>query len=292
MTVESPVADQQQLIVHSQESLGEILLDAGVITSVDLTKILETQKKTSKRFGEVAIQLGLVRQNELQNALSRQVGYPCIISDQQGYPSDLVTAYKPFSEQSEIFRTIRTQLLLNHDEMESRPLAILSPSRSEGRSYVTANLAVVLAQLGKRTLVIDANLRAPRQHNIFQSTMTTGLSQTLLSQDEEFPIHQASFLPTLFVVPAGDIPPNPQELVSQQKFKVLLDAAAKYFSYVLIDTPSANDYSDAEIIASQAGMALIVSSKGTTPIKAVAALAKRLNQRKTDVVGCILNAAI
>ncbi|MEE9343832.1 MAG: polysaccharide biosynthesis tyrosine autokinase [Gammaproteobacteria bacterium] len=292
MTVESPVADQQQLIVHSQEILGEILLEAGVITSSDVTRILETQKKTSKKFGEVAVQLGLVKQNELQNALSKQVGYPCIISDQQGFPADLVTAYKPFSDQSEVFRTIRTQLLLNQNDMEAKPLAILSPSHQEGRSYITANLAVVLAQLGKRTLIIDANLRNPRQHSIFQSKMNAGLSKTLLSQDEEFPIHQSSFLPTLFVVPAGDIPPNPQELVSQPKFKTLLDASVKYFSYVLIDTPAANEFADAEIIAAQAGMALLVSSRGKTAINSVVSLSNRLKKGNTDIVGSILNAAV
>ena len=141
----------------------------GKISDEDITIISGLQEKEGLYFGEAAIKLKLVSTEDVQYALSRQFGYPYLRED-EGISKELVVAYEPFGKQAEIYRAIRSQLIMQCLEQGEKSLAITSPCTGDGRSYVAANLALAFAQCRKRTLLIDADFRSPRQHLIFNIT--------------------------------------------------------------------------------------------------------------------------
>src|SRR6185503_6302746 len=123
-----------------------------------------------------------------------------------------------------------------------RTLAITSPGAREGRSFIAANLAVVFAQLGQRTLLIDADFRAPRQQAIFNISDRFGLSSVLSGRADLSAAVPVSGLTGLSVLPAGPLPPNPLELLSRPSFAALLGKAQAEYDVILIDTPPATEY--------------------------------------------------
>src|SRR6185436_2788796 len=152
---------------------------------------------------------------------------------------DLVAAYEPFHPRVEELRTVRTQLLIRwyNPDAGRRTLAVVSPGSQEGRSYVAANLAIVFSQLGLRTLLIDADMRAPRQHSLFNIPDRVGLSAAISGRGDHRSAVAVPGMNGLAVLPAGTIPPNPQELLSRATFASLLKDAQNDFDIVLVDTP-------------------------------------------------------
>jgi chain length determinant protein tyrosine kinase EpsG len=170
-------------------------------------------------------------------------------------------------------------------------LAIVSPGSGEGRSYIAANLAVLFSQLGKRTLLIDADLRKPRQHEIFGLTHRVGLSTVLSGRAGWEAVHEVKSLPGLWVLPAGAVPPNPQELLSRPGFARLIQALRASYDVILIDTPAGSVWADAGTIAARAGAALMLACRDSTSVPRVAHFADDLRQFGVTVVGAVLNAA-
>src|SRR5712692_10666447 len=158
--------------------------------------------------------------------------------------SELVVANDPFHTRAEELWALRTQLLIRWSNAEARHrlLAIVSPGSGEGRSYVAANLAVVFSQLGERTLVIDADLRAPRQHRIFNVPDRVGLSAVLSGRADASAVVPVPEFGTLWLLPAGGCPPNPQELLSREALAVFLRELRADFDVILFDTPPAKLY--------------------------------------------------
>lgn len=147
-------------------SIGHILLDMGKITPVEAERVLHLQKESGLRFGDAAQKLGLITEADIQLVLAQQFDYPYLLPGQGNHPPELVVAYQPFDAQVEVFRAVRSQLMLRWFTEGRKSLAIVSYNPNDGVSLFTANLAVVFSQLGERTLLIDANLRCPQQHEI------------------------------------------------------------------------------------------------------------------------------
>ena len=153
-------------------TLGAILVDGGQLKPEDAERVLQHQKENHLRFGEAAMRLGLISEADLQFALSRQFAYAYlrqIPGEARVLSEELVSAFQPFSSRVEQLRAIRSQLMLRwFDRAEERQvLTIIGAERGEGRSYLAANLAIVFSQLGERTLLVDADMREPRQHFLF-----------------------------------------------------------------------------------------------------------------------------
>ena len=139
--------------LHTHQSIGAILIDARILTVDSAERILKLQKEHNLRFGDAAMQLGLISESDLQLALSQQFDYPYLpASGEKALSDELVAAYQPFSHLVEQLRSIRSQLLLRRFGREAGKnlLAIVGTARGEGRSFVAANLAVVFSQLGER----------------------------------------------------------------------------------------------------------------------------------------------
>lgn len=276
----------------ADQSMGDILIDLGKLGHEDINRIIQHQQEKGLYFGEAAVELGLVDQEDILQALSTQFGYT-YDRNEESLSTEMVMAYSPFGGQAEEFRTIRALLLNTWLTNERKVLAVVSPESNEGRSYVAANLAMSFSQLGRSTLLIDANLRAPRQHEIFNFTRRIGLSMLLAGrikmEDLDDLPDQISNFQHLSVLGCGAIPPNPTELLSCNAFPMILNALKKYFDIIIIDTPPAMYQADVLSIASVAGSALLVARSGCTKMDNTKNLMSTLKQADVDIVGAVLN---
>ncbi len=278
--------------LNAGRSIGAILVDTGKLSLDDAERILRVQKEHGLRFGEAAIQLELVSRADMELALASQYDYPYLLQTENGEVADeLIAAYQPFCSQVETLRALRSQLMLRWftGEEERRTLSIASPARGDGRSYLTANLAVVFSQLGEHTLLIDADLRNPRQHQLFKLDNQTGLSTLLAGRGDRNAIERIPSFVDLSVLAAGPIPPNPQELLGRPSFARLLDEMVQEYDIVLLDTPAAADYADVHTIAVRASGALLLARSSSTRVSEFRELSKTLNQSGVAMVGSVLN---
>ncbi len=287
----TPAAAGSVVAKRSERSIGAILIDAGKLTPEDAERILRLQREQGLRFGDAATKLGLITQADIEFVLSRQFDYPYLLRGQSGVSEDLVAAYAPFSPQVETLRALRSQLMVRWFDTNParKALAIVSAARNEGRSFIAANLAVVFSQLGEHTLLIDADLRNPCQHKLFGLDNRAGLSAVLSGRGGPEAIQRIPALRDLSVLPAGALPPNPLELLARPLFLQLLQELANEFDVIILDSPAAAEYADAQTLAERAGAALIVARTNATRILQVRRVIEGLSQGSTTVVGTVLN---
>lgn len=271
----------------TDRSIGEIIREHGNLTAQDVEKVLAYQRQHGVRFGEAAMALGLASGDQVMAALSEQFNYPS--TQTHDFGDELVVLSRPFTAQAESLRAIRSRLLMAEANGAGKPLAIVSPDAGDGKSYFAANLAAALAQLGRRTLLIDADLRNPRQHEIFRVDNSAGLSGILAGRKDLQPIKPVEGLPALFVMPAGGTPPNPLELIERAAFEVMLAELATRFDQIIIDTPAASLGSDALVAASRGGHALVVARRNTSRLTALRDLTSALSFASAKVLGLIYN---
>lgn len=271
----------------SDRSLGAILIDSGVLKPEDAERILRLQKEKGLRFGEAAVQLGLVSDADMRFALAAQFEYPYLQSGKASVDQEVIAAYQPFAAQVEALRAVRSQLMLRWftGEAGRHALVIVSPGRGDGRSWLAANLAVVFSQLGEHTLLIDGDLRHPRQHKLFGVDNRLGLSALLSGREDADAIHKVPGLRDLSVLTAGAVPPNPQELLCRQSFGELLARLGGQYDVVIVDSPAGDDYADAQLIAGRCGGALLVARQNSSRIKGSRALVDAIAQTGASVVG-------
>lgn len=274
---------------RSDLNIGRLLLDSGKISAQDAERVLMSQKESGLRFGEAALKLKLVTEDDIQYALATQFGYPCLNNGEGGFSSELVAAYEPFTSQVEALRALRTQLLLRWFRVGHKHLAVIATNPGEGCSNVVANLAIVFSQLGERTLLIDGNMRAPRQHLLFNLGNRAGLSEILAGRADTSSIVRIPQLRDLSVLTAGAMPPNPTELIGRAQLPGLLQALAGQHEVILIDTPPANQAGDAQNIASLAQGAMLVVRKGYSRLGDVDTLKASLNGAGVPIVGAVVN---
>ena len=278
--------------VDGRKPIGEMLVDWGRLEAGDVQRILDFQAKAGLPFGEAGIAMGLLDRDDVNEVLAIQFGQPAVAGDST-LSAELVAAREPNSPAVENLRALRSQLMLRWFENDARQaaLAVVSPGSGEGRSWVIANLAVLFSQLGKRTLLIDADLRHPRQHQIFGLPGRIGLSAVLAGRAGWEAVTEVKALPDLWVLPAGAVPPNPQELLARPGFNKLLAAMRSSYEVILIDTPAAETSADASTVAAKAGAALVLACQDASSMGRVAALADELRQFGVTVVGAVLNGA-
>ena len=210
--------------------------------------------------------------------------------ERQAAPGEgLVLAHSPYHPRSEQMRMLRTELLLRHDAGESaNVVSVLSPCAGEGRSQLAAELAVAFSQLGRPTLLVDADLRRPQQHVLFNADNTLGLSQAIAR--EQVPRFQSvTGLPSLFLLTAGAPPPNPLELLSTRCFEVMAGEWRQHFQFVVLDTPPIGRYADALAIATITGRVLSVSRARHTPYRETRDMLRRLSATQSRILGAVIN---
>jgi len=271
--------------------LGSILIEHGKLTNATAEQVAEVQRERGLRFGDAALQLKLISGEDLRRALAEQFDFHVLEPSLDGVSREVIAAYSPDHPRVEEFRLLRTQLLIRWYSPETGrcALAIVSPGPSEGRSLVAANLAVGFAQLGHRTLLLDADMRTPRQHRLFNVSDRMGLSAVLTGRADSSAAIPVPGCGDLWVLPAGSLPPNPQELLSRPAFASLLKNLQAEYDVVLIDTPPAKLYADVQSIAFRAGVALVVARRDQTRITDAAEVVRELTDSGIRVVGTVMN---
>ncbi|MDM5179395.1 chain length determinant protein tyrosine kinase EpsG [Massilia sp. DJPM01] len=275
-------------IKRADSSIGHMLLESGKITPENAERVLRMQKELGIRFGEAAQRLGLINEADIQQVLARQFDYPYLQPGEGSYSPHLVAAYDPFSPQVETLRAVRSQLMLRWFARGRKSLTVVGIDRGDGASLFAANLAVVFSQLGEHTLLVDANLRTPAQHSIFNIPGKQGLSDVLAGRaDLDVTAHVGSFV-DLSVLGAGTLPPNPQELLSRSNFAGLNAQLESRYDVTLYDVAASQTGLDALVLAARTGGVLIVARKNKTHMGDVNALAEQVAQNGAVVVGSVL----
>lgn len=282
--------DVRPTALHDR-SIGDIIAEANNLTTEQVERILAHQKSHGLRFGEAAVSLGLAKGEDVLWALSQQFHYPYAAGGGPAPSDELVLAAKPFSDQAESFRVLRSQInmKLYSADAPRRAMAVISANDGDGKTFFAANLAIAFSQLGGRTLLVDGDMRSPRQHEIFGLANGSGLSGILSGRSESNVIRPVRDLPSLFVMPVGTLPPNPTELVERPAFALLMRELSNKFDHVIVDTPAAVHGADYAVISARCGAALAVARKGTTRVAALKALIGALGNTPAELAGVVMN---
>jgi protein-tyrosine kinase len=289
-TIERAMSRDVAAPVTTRElTIGALLVESGVVSASDADRIATYQHQHGMRFGEAGLRLGLMNEEDVQQALAAQHGYPVLRWRDGRVGRDVIAAYRPWTPEVEQLRAVRSQLKLRCPGC--RALAIVSPNPGDGRTYLASNLAVVFSQLGERTLLVDADLRNPRQHLLFGLHNRAGLSSMLTGRRDEGVVTDVAKLTGLCILPAGPLPPNPLELLSRPGFTTLLAQLGSQFDMVVLDTPPAQMYADGQHAAAAAGAALMVVRKDRTPVAGLDRLSEALHAGGTRLAGSVLNGA-
>jgi protein-tyrosine kinase len=209
------------------------------------------------------------------------------------FSPSLVVRANPLEGPAEAIRALRTHLMAQHFQEGRRALAICSAGSGVGCSFIAANLALALAQIGVKTLLIDADLRAPTLGALFGATgVANGLAQCLASEGASFSDYiQSEIAPSLSVMFAGATPDNPQELLAGSRFRALTEFCLREFDATILDTPPANICADGRRVSTVVGYSLIVARCNVTYVDDVRTLVTQLEADHARVVGTVLNEA-
>lgn len=210
---------------------------------------------------------------------------------------EIITRTDPKSPVSEVFRTLRTNLQYMKKNKACQTLVITSTVQGEGKSFISSNLAVTFAQASKKTLIIDADMRRPRQHTIFGIDMYPGLSNYLsgvnLSRNRhEISIEECVYktkIDNLYLMPSGNIPPNPSELLQSRKLNTLLDELEPNFDIIIFDGAPCLLVTDSTIISRVVDATIIVASQNKTKMDDLREAKRRINHVGGKIAGVVLN---
>jgi protein-tyrosine kinase len=285
--------ETQQL--EHERSIGEIISQANNLSPEQIEQILAYQRENGVRFGEAAVALGLVNNDDVLWALAQQFHYPYATEGDsaKSLPAEVIVATQPFSARAEAFRSMRSHLIMRmfSDPVAPRQaLAVVSPNTGDGKSYFAANIAAAFSQLSGRTLLIDADMRNPRQHELFGLNESNGgLSAILSGRAASNVIQPVKQLPSLFILPVGTTPPNPLELVERPAFGLLIRELLTKFDRVIVDTPAASLGSDGAVIAAKCGAALMIARQNHSRIDDIRHLISTARIGAAKIVGTVIN---
>jgi len=295
--------------------IGQLLQQAGKLTADNAERVARTQHELGLRFGEAAMRMGLVNEEDVDAAIARQFAYPLAARGDSALSPRLVAAYHPAGVQGDTLRAIRSQLLLRWFGAGQHALAVSGVGQGDASSVLAANLALVFAQLGQRTLLVDANLRHGVQNMLFglhaqgvaqralhPATQTdsatpdvsrpvqswAGLSDMLAGRAGLDAIATVPGFSTLSLLASGTVPPNPQELLERASFATLHAQLGNLYDVVLYDIAPTSHGAEALAVAAHAGAALLVAQKDHTPVSALKRLARQMASAHVAVIGSVL----
>lgn len=272
--------------------VSDALLQTGALTDEQARVVSEHQAKTGLPFDEAAVALSLATEGDValarravQGSLALQLAPSAALSDEMIVLSD------PASPRAEAMRLLRTQIIAQHVGAGRRAFAVTGATDGSGATYIAANLAAALSQVGIKTLLVDANLRNPRVDAVFGIDPNGPGLSSYLSLDVNRPerVVYQNVLPNLSVVPAGPPVARPQELLSGARFRTGVDILLRQHDVALFDTPATNENADALTVAGVLGYALIVARRNHSFIKDIQVLSAQLAASRASVIGSVLN---
>jgi capsular exopolysaccharide synthesis family protein len=250
---------------------------AGLLLAVGMAFLLDTIDRSVKTVREAKEVFGYTLLGIIPtHSKSSQPNSRVIVRDQPGSPI------------SATYQMIQANLKFLSSDKKLKTIVISSSVPKEGKSEVAANLAAALAQVGRRTLLIDADLRHPSQHHIWGLNNTAGLSNLLVGQIEEYQAIQRA-MDNLYVLPAGAIPPNPVPLLDSKRIATLLSSFSQVFDFIIFDTPPLAGTPDAAVLGNIADGVLLVVRPNVVNGASAAAAKEFLAQTHQNVLGMVIN---
>ena len=272
--------------------IRDTLLRLGYLSQDQTARVVAYQAERNLDFDQAALELGYITVEDLDQAREQLINSMALQDTRRRAVSDeLVVVHQEASIRSESIRLLRTQIIAQHMRSGRRGLAFVSPVGNVGCSYIAANLAASLSQVGIKTLLIDANMRNPRIDQFFGlDPAAPGLSSFLSLQvaRPERVVH-ANVLPSLSVMTAGPVVGRPQELLSGNRFRDGMNTLLREYDLVLFDTPPSNSNADALTIGAAAGYALMVARRNISYFKDVNVLTDQLAAARCPIIGAVLN---
>jgi len=209
--------------------------------------------------------------------------------------NELITFVSPKTQISEVFRTLRTNIQFMNVDGKLKSLLVTSTVPGEGKSWISSNLAIAFAQAGKRVLLVDADMRKGRQHEIFDLKNTKGLSNYLIMTTKESSLDsigeyiQNTIVDNLYVMTAGIIPPNPSELLTSQKMADLIKYLEKVFDFIIFDGTPSTIVTDAIILSKFVNSTIIVAGHKITKTDDLKQVKKNIINVGGKIAGVVLN---
>jgi capsular exopolysaccharide synthesis family protein len=204
-------------------------------------------------------------------------------------PSELITVSEPRSPISEAYRTLRTNLDFASLDQALKTLVVTSAGVGEGKSTTLANLAVVSAQAGRKVVLVDADLRRPTLHQVFDLSNESGLTSVMVDETalSSPPLHESG-VEGLSVLTSGPLPPNPADLMGSRRMEEVIAALAERADQVFFDTPPVVAVTDAAVLATKVDGVLLVISADKTRREVARTAVQRLEQINARLVGTVL----
>lgn len=272
------------------QRLAELLFDSGTLTEQDFKRILAAQSEQGGRFSEVAQRLGLVTERDVRRAMAQQCELPAVLPDTATFHPRLTAVHQPFSAQAEALRSLRSELLLRWFAHGERALAVAETRPHQGATSLAGNLAWLLAQLGRRTLLLDANLRSAELHTLFKLKPALGLANYLGGTcDLVDALHAVPGMPQLSVMFAGKPPGNPQELIGLASFGYLLETLPEQFDAVIVCGPPMLSCADMQLISAHTGGCLLTIRRHKTYARDVERVKTQLQATGVTLVGMTID---
>ena len=201
----------------------------------------------------------------------------------------MLTNYSEKSPIAEAYRSLKTSIQFIAQDKSKKIFTVSSPGSSEGKSLTTVNVGISFAQGGRRTLIIDGDLRRPTQHRYFDFHRRPGLTNYLFEEVQLSEILRETSVPNLFLITSGNSPPNPAELVSSRKMKSFLEEISAHFDVILIDTPPIMACVDSRVIAEMTDGMILLAQVESTNIRALDHAVKLCQRLNVEILGVILN---
>jgi protein-tyrosine kinase len=289
-----PIDSFQQEDRFTNARIGPILTKQGKICPPDIEGAVSLQNEQHTQFREAAQHLGAVTEDDVGNALTEERGaqsnHHQTEQHTDRYHPELVATYgNKVHPQLRVLQEVRTQLMLGWFSAGHRGLAIASANQDEGTSFFAANLSLMFSRIQKRTVLVDANLLAPRQHEIFRIQQKQGLSDVLAGRAGLDALADVEAFPGLSILPAGTATPNPEELLSYDTFHALHETLCNRFNVVLYDVSAFSVSPSPLNIGALAGGVLLIVRKDRTRISDLRRTNDRLAAANgTPVVGSVL----
>lgn len=280
ITPEQPIGPNKLLTIIATALVGSVL----ATTAAYLLEYLDDRLRTPEEIEQIS-------------GLPALAGIASIKSSNGDY--QLIALKQPRSPIAEAYRSLRTAIQFSNVDTPKHKILVTSANPSEGKSLTAANLAVVMAQAGHSTLLVDADLRKPVQHRIFGLSRRRGLTNLFLETElnaagqfdkqslEEF--FQPTALPGLSIVTSGPIPPNPSELLGSAKMKAIVDAFSAEYDYVIFDSPPILAVTDSVILSTQMDSVALVVNVGQTRRAQLKRAVRRLKEVNAKLIGTTLN---